>query len=214
MKQYINSTLEIRRKDLIKRITKDDEFHLSKGLYLSKNNWKNQILKLDDIKAKMTPARDSIDLIIDLGHGKRMYDGDGNLISSTEKQFISKNITERRDPWRAENLDNYFHNFNGQYYMDSEHVVINGSIVNLKSVPISFVRDEDGWTSFKYFNEDGLATKLKGKEVYFYPPNDNTVAGFYADSGGAVLDCDEYPSYSDPERGVRAKFSSIDNLEK
>src|SRR3989344_5457536 len=170
MEQYINSTLEIRRKDLIKRITKDDEFHLSKGLYLPKNNWKDQILKLDNVKAKMTPSRDLIDLIIDLDHGKRMYYGNGNLISPTEKQFILKNITERRGPWRGENLDNYFHNFNGQYCMDTEHVVIDGDIVNLKRVPISFVR-EDGWTSLKYFDEDGLATKLKGREVYFYPPN-------------------------------------------
>jgi len=61
------------------------------------------------------------------------------------------------------------------------------------------------------FNTQGLAVKkskkqkyVAGKNLYFYYPRENLVAGFYAYSDRAFLDCDWVPVDSDSDLGVFA----------
>ena len=51
----------------------------------------------------------------------------------------------------------------------------------------------------------GLPNKnIKDGELYYWNPVSGSVAGFDANSGGASLDCDRYPSSSNDSLGVRA----------
>ncbi len=208
-----NPNFEIRRKDLIKIVKKDHELHLSEFPYLPNHNWSQHHHKLHTIQAVMTPSRDLIDLILELQSGKKMFHGNGDIISSTRKKEILDYIIKKVNPWRAENLDNYFHVFNDETYMDTNHIVLNNKIEHTKRDKVDFI-GQFGLTSFKYFNKDGLASKLKGEEVRFNYPENNRIARFSADSGGAGLYCGRDPTYSDTELGVRTKFYSIDHLDK
>src|SRR3989344_1777441 len=60
-----------------------------------------------------------------------------------------------------------------------------------------------GWTSFKHINEDGLVTKLRGKEIFYFSPIDGRVARFVAGSDWAYLNCRGSPFYSNGGLGVR-----------
>ena len=199
MDQYIHSRCEIRKSDIITTLNRD--FYLSKGLYLPQNNWSDHIKKLHEVKAVMPPSHDLIDIIIDLDSRKKFFDGNDNAVSGKQKLLILKRIIEKVGPWRAENLDNYFHNFDGDFYMDTEHILVNENIEHKKRKKINVRRD-------------GLAKKLEGREVYFINPGNNTVAGFVAGSNWAILSYNGNPSLSFAGLGVRAKFFDISHLDK
>ncbi len=68
----------------------------------------------------------------------------------------------------------------------------------------------DSYINFS-FNKQGLASKsaksskqdyVQGKNIYFWYPRKDNVAGFGADSGRAYLYCDGIPSSTDSALGV------------
>ena len=97
--------------------------------------------------------------------------------------------------------------------MRTEHVINNAKIESKKTIPIHSLQ-RNCWTSFECFDENGLAIKLKGNEVYFHMIEENCISKFYAKSFKPRLSCCCDPNISKPYIGVRAKFYDIADLEK
>ena len=196
-------TQEINPADYILVRDKDSNLYLTKQRTLQNNNWEEQIRKLAERKSYMCEIRDFLDLRDLLDSRKKVYYGNGKSVNTTEKKILLDEMVEKRDPHRAEYFGNRFFKHNGTWYMESRFRVIDNEIKALLRKEIHPKIMMDGWTSFKYFDGDGLATKLKGKEVYFYPPSNGSVARFGADSAGASLYCYWDPSISFVSLGVR-----------
>lgn len=199
---------EINPKDYILVRDKESMLYLAKHRILQKNNWEKQIRELAERKGDMAETSEFLDLRDLLDSRKKVYDGRGSLVSTSEKTSLLDEMVAQRDPWRAEYFGNRFFQYNGRWYMESGFRVINNEIKATKIKEIRLKLMKNGLTSFKYFDEDGLATKLKGKEVYFYPhyfypQSNNSVAWFNADSVGAYLGCCRNPSGSNEGLGVR-----------
>jgi len=194
---------DINPKDYILVRDEDSKLYLAKYRTLQNNNWEQQIRKLAERKGFITEIRDFLDLRYLLDSRRKVYDGSDNLISTQEKQQRLDEMVARRDPWRAEYFGNRFFEHNRKGYMESGFRVINNEIKPTSVKEINPLMP-NGWTSFKYFDENGLAIKLKGQvEVYYYAPVNGSVAGFNADSDGAYLGCNGNPSISNAGLGVR-----------
>ena len=128
-------------------------------------------------------------------------------------QDIYKEVTEVRNPWRSEWLD-------ADFKTKGENLIINYHVFdeNRKITKKSKVLDKDtlmkdkipGIDLASWLNnstEQGLPKKdsKKGSLYYEHPKADNdSVAGFVADGGGAGLCCDGFPSVAYSYLGVRA----------
>ena len=193
---------EINPADYILVRDKDSNLYLTKQRILQEHNWEGQIRKLAKRKGYMSLISDFFDLKDLLDSRKRVYDGKGSLISPNGKKQFLDELCGLRNPWRAEYFGNRFFKYNDKWYMDSNFRVINGEITHLSRKEINPIM-KDGWTSFKYFDEDGLVTKLKGHEIFVGQPMNNAVAGLGAGSDWAFLVCDWGPRGSGPAFGVR-----------
>lgn len=129
---------------------------------------------------------------------------------------IYRDITEIRNPWRAEWLDADFKikgknlciNYN--HILDSKGNLIpkNSEILNQNTL----MKDKTPGISLENFlklnhTKQGLPNKkVKSGDLYYWHPrsDNNSVARFDAYSDGAGLDCDRDPSYGDLGLGVRA----------
>jgi hypothetical protein len=129
-------------------------------------------------------------------------------------QDIYKDITEVRSPWRAEWLDadfkvkgkdlyiNYNHIFspNGNLIPKNSEILDKNTLMTDKAPGISL----DDYIS-NNFTDQGLPSKnVKSGDLYYWNPrsDNNSVAGFNANSGRAVLDCCRDPSNADSSLGV------------
>ena len=82
------------------------------------------------------------------------------------------------------------------------------------------IADADGWAELS-FSKQGLANKpssknsyVQGSNLYFWYPRENAVAGFCANSDGALLDCNRDPSFANSSLGVFACASEGSTNEK
>ena len=197
---------EINPKDYVLVRDKDSLLYSAKHRTLQNNNWETQIRKLDERKGFMTEISDLLELRNLLNSRRRVFDGKGDLISTSEKQSLLDENFGVRDPWRAEYLGNRVFEYNERLYMESGFRAIDNQIRPTRVKEIHPKVMKNGYTSYKYFDEDGLAIKLTGNEVYFYYPRKNCVVGFWAGFGGADLGCFRYPDDSYSLLGVRASF--------
>ena len=128
-------------------------------------------------------------------------------------QEIYNNITELRNLWRAEWLDADFKTKGKDLYINSNHVLDeNGNILKYDSEILdkdTLMKDKgidlENWLENP--TSQGLPRKdvKKGSLYYWNPRSDNnSVVRFVADSDWSGLNCYWFPSYRDPERGVRA----------
>lgn len=126
---------------------------------------------------------------------------------------IYNEITEVRNPWRAEWLDADFKT-QGKELIVNYHVFDeNGKIVKKSEVldKNTFMKNKTPGISLENWLEDstksGLPKNLvkSGDLYYWYPRSDNnSVARFGANSGGADLNCCRIPSGGGSDLGVRA----------
>ena len=195
---------EINPADYILIKDRDSNLYSAKNRVLYKHDWEEQIRKLAERKGDMCEIRDFLDLRDLLDSRKKTYDGKGSLVSTLEKQGLLDEMIDRRTPWRAEYFGNRFFKYDEKWYMESGFKVINDKIspTSIKEIKPLMM---GGWTSFKHINEDGLVTKLRGKEIFYFSPIDGRVAWFVAGSDRAYLDCDRSPSDSIEGLGVRAQ---------
>ena len=193
---------EINPADYILIKDRDSNLYSAKNRVLYKHDWEEQIRKLAERKGDMCEIRDFLDLRDLLDSRKKTYDGKGSLVSTLEKQGLLDEMIDRRTPWRAEYFGNRFFKYDEKWYMESGFKVINDKIspTSIKEIKPLMM---GGWTSFKNINEDGLVTKLRGKEIFYFSPIDGRVAWFVAGSDRAYLDCDRNPSNSVVGLGVR-----------
>ena len=139
-----------------------------------------------------------------------VYNGAGRQLSTADIQPIYNEIFEVRKPWRSEWLDAIFTEQNGDLFINYEHCLANNNLTPNKSEKLEEYVTKNSWIDVSSFNKQGLPTKKsKAQKLYYYFPVNDTVAGFCADSGWAVLGCYRNPLGSYPSLGVRAARKKI-----
>ena len=139
-----------------------------------------------------------------------VYDGKGNKLERKELKSLFKEITEVRDPWRSEWLnDRYIEKSNGLYVVrnkfDSSGKLVEATEEldkdTLMQNKIPGI-DLDDWLNSS--TEQGLPRKnTQDGSLYYWSPTANYVAWFDAGSGWAGLCCYWGPLSSDAGIGVR-----------
>ncbi len=179
--------------------------------YIGNINWE-QALKLNLSMGNLTlNPRQFVDFLNLLKSGKA-HNGKGDKIDSKQLETILNEITEVRDPWRSEWLDADFKMINDVLHINYGHELVNGILKPKYSEPADCLMDDktpgidfDDW--LKNANNHGLPKQnIKSGNLYYWAPDkdNNSVAGFFADSDWAVLDCIRDPVGSDSSLGVRA----------
>ncbi len=168
--------------------------------YIGNINWEESHNLLRGLGRIMVNPRQYVDFLQLLRSGKA-YDGNGNIIPDYVLQNTFEDITAVRNPWRAEWLDAKFRRqgkiFDIVYWNNAD--MLTDTLMTDKNPGI----DLETW--IKKANEFGLPKpKIPKGDLYYYAPRDGAVAGFYADSGGADLNCIGDPSYRGVRLGVRA----------
>lgn len=130
-------------------------------------------------------------------------------------QDIYNEITQVRNPWRAEWLDADFKMKDEKLYLNSKHVYDKQGNLNPQSSQLlqkNILRKNktpginlENWISNP--TKQGLPRKdAENGNLYYWAPmeDNNSVAGFNADSGRSILNCNANPSNRCPYLGVRA----------
>jgi len=210
-----------------KLVNKDASGDILSGDYSSENiwvpnrlgylHWFEQLPLLEHFNSQRLTLRqfkDFISLLKEAKDGrKKLYDGLGSIVDENEINKILDVLIKKEDPWRSEYLDTKFEVKNDKVILHEGHYVDNTNLSlpleqrikakYKKEIDKDSILMQDGFTSFKYLNDYGLATKIEGNEVYYSYPSNNAVAGFSADSDWAGLVCDRNPGDSDGALGVR-----------
>ncbi|MDO8516871.1 MAG: hypothetical protein Q7S33_01990 [Nanoarchaeota archaeon] len=185
--------------------------------FIENINWESA-MKLNLLLGnKNIPQRMFVDFLSLLYEGisnKKVYNASGKILDSKFCEQIYEDITRMRNPWRAEYLDADFKYHNNKLYIEYEHKLdSNGNLIAGKREELSDWLDKDKnpginlISLFKTANKHGLPTsKTKSGDLHYYCPykDNNSVSGFIASSGRAILNCFRDRSYINSELGVRA----------
>ena len=182
--------------------------------YIGNINW-DQALKLNlALGGKTLNPRQHADLRKLLQDGidnnLKVHDGQNNEVSSQELFAIYNDLLENKNPWRSEWLDAKFTKDGEDWKITYNHILdASGNLIGKTEGLEECIMNENCATDL-IFNHQGLATTKstnqnyeQGKNVYFWHPRENRVAGFDADSGRAGLDCSGGPSAANGRLGVR-----------
>jgi len=126
-----------------------------------------------------------------------------------EAETILDEILTVRNPWRSEWLDGKFEKRNKGLYLLSDHRIVNGKLKSNYQEPLEDCLMEDKQINLENYlktsNSQGLPSqKTKDGKLYYWFPRAGSVAGFYAGSDWASLDCDyDVPDYRGGSLGVR-----------
>ncbi|MDP4012262.1 MAG: hypothetical protein Q8R00_01510 [Candidatus Nanoarchaeia archaeon] len=191
-------------------LDKEDYIYLpSRNLYIAKQkthfnkNWYQSHESLHKEDARMLTIPEFLDFLEALKNG------------NDEFKNIYNEITEKRDPWRAEHLDAYFTNNNG-LKISYNHRIINGKLVPQNTESLDSCVMEECYADLSSLNKQGLPAKKsrlqkykQGDNVYFWHPIDEAVAGFDAGSDWVGLFCGWNPRGSGSDLGVRQAREKI-----
>lgn len=195
--------VEINPRDYVLVRDRGSNLYLAKGRSLFDLNANDQIRRSQERNGFASTTKDFVDFVLLLDSKRRVYDGRGKLVSTVERRRLLDEAIGKRNPWREENLDNRFFEYQGNLFLVSRHRVINGKITPLIVKEISPLL-QDGYINLKDLDEDGLATKVSASGSIFYSyPRPNSVARFGADSGRVGLYCGGDPGDSIADLGVR-----------
>ena len=129
---------------------------------------------------------------------------------NSELLNLYKEITEVRDPWRANHLDAYFEERKGEMY------VLTGNKAKAEKLESCLMDDKtpginmESWLEGKNVTNQGTPkTRMGNGDLWYWYPREGRVARFGVDSGRAVLDCDGNPDYADPVLGVYAVADAV-----
>ncbi len=157
-----------------------------------------------------------VDFLKEIRYGlddkKKVYDGRGNIVPNDRLLITWNEITEVRDPWRSEWLNNEFES-NGiiskQFYTIYHKINPNGTLELVKE-PLEdcLMKDKapgidlEDW--LERANNQGLPPKdVKSGSLHYRSPRNGAIARFFTDFCWASPFCDGSPSYSYPALGVR-----------
>jgi hypothetical protein len=179
--------------------------------YIGDINWE-QGLKLNlSLGGRTLSPRQYVDFLGLLKSGNAV-DGNGTKIPKKKLTEVFNEIVQVREPWRAEWLDADFKYLNEKLLIYSQHKLVNGNLdaSYKKELEGCLIQDATPGIDFDYWLKnatiEGLppANNSKGKLYYWCPDKDNnSVAGFGADSGWAGLLCYRNPSFTYSSLGVR-----------
>ena len=168
------------------------------GIYVAKErtlkgeNWPNTHEKLNAQNLRMPTIPQFIEFL--------KY-----IKTNSQYEQIYREITEVREPRRAEWLDARFEEQNGKMHIHYNHRTINGELIPQNSEPLENCLMQDCYANIlASANKQGLPTKETKRGFYYWFPRNNFVAGFIADSGMAGLDWGRDPQGSDSSLGVFA----------
>ena len=182
--------------------------------YIGNINW-NQAMKLAFLYGAPLTLKDHqlYREILDQGRKEErgVYDGGGNIVNSKECKQLYDELMGQRDHWRGEYLDAYFESGeNNILYLLSDHRLRERILrpQRREELDPSTYR-KDGFVDIPSFTKQGLPTKLesgKQRNLYYFHPQDRSVARLRANSGMVYLDCYCDEQKSDSGLGVRAKI--------
>ena len=117
-----------------------------------------------------------------------------------ELQTIYNDITEVRDPWRANWLDAYFEK------RGKEWNILTGNKAKAEKLETCLRKDKTPGIDISSWLTDATSQGLPKADIsngdlYYWHPRENAVARFFAGSGGAGLDCDWGPEGGFPFSG-------------
>ncbi|MBS3163245.1 hypothetical protein J4427_00980 [Candidatus Woesearchaeota archaeon] len=183
--------------------------------YIGNINWINSLRLNLELNGFTLNPRQGIDFISLLKSGKA-FDGNENKIDSKELERILDEIIGVRNPGRAEWLDADFKYLNkagkeiqesekGNLYIYYNHVRdANGNLIPRNRKLLEECLMDNCKIDLSGCNKQGMPTK-EGDDINYWRPmkDNNSVAGFYASSGRALLDCLSDPLLSYSGLGVR-----------
>lgn len=204
--------------DNVKEIGKELELELkntAKELngrkYMGNVKWE-QALKINLMLGGFTlPIMEFRDFLALLKSGKA-FDGNGKKVDSKELEMILDEIITVREPWRAEHLDADFKYENDNFYLCTNHRLVNGVLEPQYKKPLQACLMEDRKPGID-FNEwlknatnQGMPKQNINKgDLWFWAQmkDNNSVASFYALSDRVYLYCYWNRSYAGGGLGVR-----------
>lgn len=175
--------------------------------YIGNITWE-QGLTLNQILGVETPTlREMWDVygVLKQGiNGKRVYTGLGKKVGEKQIRAWYDELFGKREPLRAMWIDAHFVENKGHLYLEQRHCLNDRG----RLYPLSIKRmlkhvDSDGYVDYSSVNWQGVAVRTSEEsEIYQHVPQNNCVAGFCANSGGASLECNGDPTVSDSNLGV------------
>jgi len=141
----------------------------------------------------------------------KVYNGEGKIVDSRECEQLYDEVMGQRNPWRGEYLDAHFESGEDEvFYLLSDHRLQERILRPQRREELdSSTYRKNGFVDFSSFTKQGLPTKLesgKQRNLYYFHPQDRSVAWFVAYSGRVVLYCNRDPQVSYSGLGVRAKI--------
>lgn len=142
--------------------------------------------------------------------GEKVYNGRGKPADRDRLRTAYNEITEVREPWRAEHFDAKFGDKTITYHL----IETDGTREVTEPLSDALMEDRtpgidlDSW--LKTADEHGLPTsKTENGKLYYLYPRNGAVAWFNAGSDGAGLICDGVPDIRCGRLGVRVVRKKI-----
>ncbi len=177
------------------------DIYVAKERTLQGKDWYEAHEELHKQDARMLTLKEFADFLLLLRSGKA-EDGLGNKIAKAELDNLYLDITEVRDPYRAEWLDAKFEDKNGVLHLNYNHITKGKNLEARNSEPLETCLMKNCKVELSTFNNQGLPTK-EGTDFNYWAPQEGRVAWFYANAGRAGLYCDGGPLGSYSDLGVR-----------
>ncbi len=177
------------------------DIYVAKERTLQGKDWYKTQAAVHKQDARMLTLREFADFLLLLRSGNA-EDGLGNKISKTELDNLNLDITEVRDPYRAEWLDAKFEEKNGVMHVNYNHKTKGKKLEAVNSEPLETCVMKNCKVELASFNRQGLPLNEGTDFNYWYPINER-VARFDGVAGRADLGCYGGPLNSGPGLGVR-----------
>src|SRR3989344_8609640 len=99
------------------------------------SNWRKTQELLSNEESLMLNTRQFCDFIILLLESMftkqvKVYNGKGNALNYEKVNYLLRETIKHKNEWRGEFLDAKFKNINDEWYMDFNHKIIGGELVN------------------------------------------------------------------------------------
>ncbi len=179
--------------------------------FIGNINW-SIALKLNlSLNSFTLNPRQYLDFLTLLKSGNAFY-ANGNKTDKTVLDNVLDEILTVRNPYRAEWLDADFKVKNEKLFINYGHKLVGNDLVPGKSELLEECLMEDKTPGIDLDHllinstKQGLPKKnVSGGDLYYWCPDkdNNSVAGFYADSARTWLNCGRFPSGSSGGLGVR-----------
>ena len=145
-----------------------------------------------------------------LKSGERLFNGRGKLVGQDIKNKIFEDLTATIDSWRGERLDYLFTEKAEGFFVTSHNFYYSGELAEITELLDADTLMQtiipgislEGWKDNP--TSQGLPrSNVPNGSLYYWPPEQNGVAWFYADADWAFLGCNGNPLSSDAFLGVR-----------